>query len=134
MAQDFIKKWDGLLLDDWGCVVSPEYNKFQNAMVRELKRIAKSIGAEIVEYYKGHYDLHAFFKRGDHYVYFSYSTGIMHPRSMVVLSSRSYCGPVLIRTAADDNDYRGGSNNYCAFSELGQRVDYLLNTNHRPSF
>lgn len=134
MAENFIKKWDGLFLEDWGSVVSPEYKKFQNAMVRELRRIAKSIGAEISTSHKGHYDLSAFFKRGDHYVYFSYSTSVTHPRSMVVLSSRSFCGPVLIRTAADDNDYRGGSNNFCSFSELGQRVDYLLNNNHKPSF
>ena len=46
MAENFIKKWDGLFLEDWGSVVSPEYKKFQNAMVRELRRIAKSIGAD----------------------------------------------------------------------------------------
>lgn len=125
---NFIKKYDGKYLLDAGASVSREYAGFQNAMKRDLKAMAEEIGAELVSYSKGHYDQFAFFHRNGHYVYFHYSR--IWERSTPDLTGASgltcYC-----RTAANAKDYRGGSNNHCAYTEVKSVVDRLLNEEHR---
>ena len=120
-VKNFIKKWHGRTLEDWGSVVSPEYHSFQVSFFNAMRKIAKGIGAEVVKPSYGHYDMSGFIKRGDKYVYFNYS----------------HCGndsascPLLIRTAANEKDYRGGSNNYAAFEVCENMIEKLLNTEHR---
>lgn len=128
---DFIKKYDGKLLDDAGCAVSKEYNNFQNAMKRDLQAIANEIGANMVWYSKGHYDQDAMFERNGKYCYFHYSV-IGGYRSKVDLTGRNSFPSVLVRTAAHAKDYRGGHNNHIAYSDVKRWVDNLLNTEHKP--
>ena len=132
----FIKKWHGRILEDDGCYVSKEYNSFQNAFKRIMATIAESLDAELVGYSKGHYDMSGFIKRGDKYVYFSYSSALSGPRSQVLLKHRcmfdSGCAsPMLFRTAADDRDFRGGMNNFHAFEGCEELIENLLNQEHK---
>lgn len=125
---NFIKKYDGKPLEDWGTSVSKEYSNFQNAMKRDLKAMAEEIGAELVDYHKGHYDQSAFFHRNGHYVYFCYSN--FTNRSTPNLTSTSGM-PCYCRTAANAKDYHGGTNNHCAYTDVKSVVDRLLNEEHR---
>ena len=129
-VKSFIKKWHGRTLEDWGSVVSPEYHSFQVSFFNAMRKIAKGIGAEVINPSYGHYDMSGFIKRGDKYVYFNYSH--CGNRTQVLLKGAYYgvsC-PLLIRTAANEKDYRGGSNNYVAFEVCENMIEKLLNTEH----
>lgn len=125
---DFFKKWNGKVLQDCGAYVSKEFNSFQNAFKREMNKIAEEIGATLVAYSKGHYDMSGFFERNGHYVYFSYSNYCCEGRNVVNLTNNSV---ILVRTAENAKDYRGGRNNNVSFDTMKETVDELLNQEHR---
>ena len=131
----FIKKWHGRVLQDDGCYVSKEFKSFQTAFGNAMKKIAESLNAEVVDYSKGHYDMSGFIKRGEHYVYFSYSASLSGPRSSCILKDddnfRGCCAPMLFRTAAHAKDYTGGINNFRSFEGCEELIDKLLNQEHR---
>ena len=122
----FFKKWNGKQLQDCGSYVSKEFISFQTAFRNEVKRICAEIGAELVAFRGGHYDMSGFICRNGHFVYFCYSN--YRNRTKVDLTSRQafYC-----RTAANENDYRGGINNNVPFTDAKETFDRLLNTEHR---
>ena len=125
----FIRKWNGRTLQDDGCVVSKEFHSFQVAFMNAMRKIASSLGGELVNHSYGHYDMSGFIKRGDNYVYFSYSS---LDRTYVQLkntnlSLNGWYAPLLIRKAKDAKDYRGETNNYAAFDRCEILIDRLLN-------
>jgi len=133
----FIKKWDGRTLQDDGCRVSKEFHSFQIAFMNAMRKIAASLGGEVVNPCYGHYDMSGFVKRGDRYVYFSYSNACNYGgRNYAALTdhhSTGYClPPMLIRTAAHDHDWTGGANNNTYFNMCETMIDDLLNTPHKP--
>lgn len=119
----FIKKWNNKYLADDGAWVSKEFNAFQNAFKREMDKLAQSIGATLVRFSKGHYDVCGFIERNGKYVYFDYSSALCGSRSTPMLTSSTamYC-----RTAEHDKDYRGGYNNFTSFVECKDLIDRLL--------
>ena len=130
----FIKKWHGRTLQDDGAWVSKEFKSFQTAFGNAMKKIADSLGGEVVNYSKGHYDMSGFIKRGDKFVYFSYDNSIGNGgRSHVNLKFCDgwFCdgwhSPLLIRTAKHERDYTGGRNNYESFEHCEELIDKLLN-------
>lgn len=131
--KSFIRKWNGKTLQDDGCVVSKEFHSFQVAFFNAMRKIADSIGAEVVKPSYGHYDMSGFVKRGDRYVYFSYSN--CGNRTHVVLKGDmaqygALC-PMFVRTAANDRDYRGGYNNWTTMETCEELIDRLLNKEHK---
>jgi len=130
----FIKKWNGRTLQDDGCYVSKEFHSFQVAFMNTMRKVANSLDAELVNHSYGHYDMSGFIKRGDRYVYFSYDNGCGHGgRTHVVLKDQmtTWTCPLLIRTAADSKDFRGGGNHYTSFERCQEMINDLLNTEHR---
>lgn len=125
-VSSFIRKWHGRRLQDDGCYVSKEFHSFQVAFFNAMRKIAKGLGAEVVNPLYGHYDMSGFIKRGDKYVYFSYSS---LDRTYVQLKDNSswHC-PLLIRTAKHERDFTGGTNNYAAFDRCEILIDRLLNS------
>lgn len=124
----FFKKWNGRVLEDWCTSVSKEFNSFQNAFKREMNNIAEEIGATLVSYSKGYYDMSGFFERNGHYVYFHYCNYCCGGRNVVNLTDNSV---MCARTAKNAKDYRGGCNNDVSFDTLKETVDHLLNQEHR---
>lgn len=131
----FIRKWNGLTLEDDGCHVSKEFHSFQVAFFNAMRKIAASLGGELVNHSYGHYDMSGFIKRGDKYVYFNYSSSLCGGRTHVTLKETSlYSGPaspMYFRTAANEKDYRGGSNNFESFENCEQLIDKLLKQEHK---
>lgn len=132
----FIRKWNGRTLQDDGAYVSKEFHSFQVAFMNAMRKIANSLGGELVNHSYGHYDMSGFIKRGDKYVYFNYSNSLGHGgRNHVSLKETSLysmgcCSPMYFRTAANEKDYRGGSNNFHAFENCEELIDKLLNQEH----
>ncbi len=123
MATTFIRKWNNKHLADDGAYVSKEFNTFQNAFKREMDKMAQSIGATLVRFGKGHYDMYGFIERGGKYVYFDYSSALCGSRStpMLTNSHAMFC-----RTAENEKDYRGGCNNFTSFEKCIEVIDRLL--------
>lgn len=124
----FINKWNGRTLQDDGSRVSKEFHSFQIAFFNAMKKIAQSLGAEMVKHSYGHYDMDGFIKRGQNCVYFSYSNGIGEGgRTHVVLKgSGSWYSPLLLRTAKDERDFHGGRNNYESVENCEAMINHLL--------
>jgi hypothetical protein len=125
-VSSFIRKWHGRRLQDDGCYVSKEFHSFQVSFFNAMKKIAKGIGAEVINPSYGHYDMSGFIKRGDKYVYFDYSA---LDRTYVQLKDNSsWHQPLLIRTAKHEKDFTGGANNYASFERCEILIDRLLNS------
>ena len=126
----FIKKWNGRTLQDDGSVVSKEYRSFQTAFINAMKKIAASLGGEVVNTSKGHYDVSGFIKRGDKFVYFIYDNGLsIHGRTYIALKGGMDCGchgAMLVRKADNEHDYRGHTNNFPAFERCEVLIERLL--------
>lgn len=111
-----IERWVGYEFES-SSETTPEFVAF----VKDLKKHIKSElpeGSELVEFSKGHFYVSGFVKRNSNYVYFSISD-VRHFRD-------SWYDNILIRTAKDEKDYTGGSNNSTSLKEFKKNVDYLL--------
>lgn len=117
----FIKKYDGMKISDAGAYVSADFKKFQSAMKREVKRLAEGIGATLVSFSSGHYDMSWFVERDGKCVYGSYSR--LGYRSVPDLTSEGVC---YVRTASNPRDYHGGTNHHCSFENIQEKMDKLL--------
>lgn len=127
----FIKRWHGRTLEDCGIYVSKEFHSFQVSFFNQLRKIAKNNDAELVKPNYGHYDMSCFIKKGDKYVYLSYNNCLNFGRNVVCLkgnnNNNGCLPPMLIRTAHNENDYRGGENNFCHFENCEELINKLLN-------
>lgn len=126
----FIKKYNGKTLRDDGCYLSSEFKGFQTAFINAMKKIAASLGGEVVNTSKGHYDVSGFIKRGDKYVYFDYSNGCgFGGRTHIILKGNNGCyhQPLLIRAARHEKDYTGFTNNFASFDRCETLIERLLN-------
>lgn len=121
MITPFIKKYDGMRISDAGAYVSADFKKFQSAMKREVKRLAEGIGATLVSFSSGHYDMSWFIERDGKCVYGHYSR--LGYRSIPDLTSESTC---YVRTAESPKDYRGGTNHHCTFEDIQEVMNKLL--------
>lgn len=123
MAQTFIQKWHGKSLPDAGAYVSKEYRQFQTALIKEIGRIAESIGAKLVSNIKGHYDTSCFIERDGKFVYIRHCSTLSRNMGCYVKVELDH---ILFRTAKSAKDYTGGTNRYCEFSDLKDEINRLL--------
>ena len=123
-VENLYKKYNGKTLADDLYVVSREYRNFQNAFVRMAKNIAANINAEVVKIIKGYYDGSMFFKRGDKYVYVHYGNSVN--RTHIDFDNNTWSSFIYCRTAKNDRDYTGGTNNFVSLNELADKIDELL--------
>ena len=118
-TEKFIRKWDNSIIEDMGGVCSPSYKAYHKALMAEIGKIASDINGNLVKRNCGHYFSSCFIKHNGKYVYISYDSLI---RTRVCITSGA---SFLIRSAKDENDYTGGSNNYCSLSEISNYVEKL---------
>jgi hypothetical protein len=126
----FIRKWNGRTLEDDGCYVSKEFHSFQVSFFNAMRKIAASLGGEVVNPCYGHYDMCGFVKRGDKYVFFNYDNSCGRGgRSHVALrNDGNWLTPMYCRTAKHDKDWTGGSNNNCYFEDCESVIERLLDS------
>ena len=118
-TEKFIRKWDNSTIEDMCGVCSPSYKAYHKALMAEIEKIASDINGNLVKRNCGHYFSTCFIKHNGKYVYISYESLM---RTRVCLASGA---SFLIRSAKDENDYTGGSNNYCSLSEISNYVEKL---------
>ncbi len=102
-----------------GCYTGDDYKSFQTKYINYLRSICKQNHWQLVNVGKNHYCFSAFIKSAENKcVYISIPD--------VRYFSNEWHDHILIRTAKNETDYRGGFNNYTS-AELSQKVRRGLN-------
>lgn len=103
-----------------GCYTGDDYKSFQTKYINYLKGICANNNWRLVNVGKNHYCFSAFIKGGreNNYVYISISD--------VRYFTNEWYNHILIRTAKNETDYRGGFNNYTNLEDLECDVAKLL--------
>lgn len=103
-----------------GCYTGDDYKSFQTKYINYLKSLCKNNHWRLVNVGKNHYCFSAFIKSAENKcVYISISD--------VRYFSNEWYDHILIRTAENETDYRGGFNNYTTLSDLEGTAAELLN-------
>ena len=103
-----------------GYYTGNDYISFQTKYINFLKTICKSNNWKLIKVNKNHYCFSAFIKGGteNKYVYISISD--------VRYFSNDWYNHILIRTAKNEVDYRGGFNHYTTLEKLEGKICELL--------
>ncbi len=113
-----LKKYIGYEFSS-GCYTGDDYKTFQTKYINFLKAICKQNHWQLVNVGRNHYCFSAFIKSAENKcVYVSISD--------VRYFSNEWYDHILIRTAKDEQDYRGGFNNYTTLDGLEGVVADLL--------
>lgn len=103
-----------------GCYTGDDYKSFQTKYINYLKSVYKNNNWRLLNVGKNHYCFSAFIKSAENKcVYISISD--------VRYFSNEWYDHILIRTAENETDYRGGFNNYTTLSDLEGTAAELLN-------
>ena len=100
------------------CNRTEQYEEFERACKRELKKQCVRFGIGIHCFHQNHFEWSAVLEKGSKFVYVSMSD---------VRFWKNWYSDVLIRTMAHPTDWRGGSNNYCSFDKIAETADKLFN-------
>ena len=102
-----------------GCYTGEDYKSFQTKYINYLKAMCKENHWKLVNVSKNHYCFSAFIKSSENKcVYLSISD--------VRYFSNEWYNHILVRTAKNEVDYRGGFNNYTTLEKLDNTVAKLL--------
>ena len=101
-----------------GCTTGEDYKEFERKYINYLKKLCESYGWELIKPHKGHYELSAFIKKKEEYVYLSISDVRFFPNE--------WHDHILVRTAKNENDYHGGRNHYSTISYLPVMIHRLF--------
>ena len=114
-----LKKYIGYEFSS-GCYTGDNYKSFQTKYINYLRSICKNNNWRLVNVGKNHYCFSAFIKSAESKcVYISISD--------VRYFSNEWYDHILIRTAENETDYRGGFNNYTTLFDLEGTAAELLN-------
>ena len=103
-----------------GCYTGDDYKSFQTKYINYLRSICKNNHWQLVNVGRNHYCFSAFIKSAENKcVYISISD--------VRYFSNEWYNHILIRTAENETDYRGGFNNHTTLSDLEATAAELLN-------
>lgn len=112
-----IEKWLDYSFES-SSVTTPEYKQFEREIKSYIKK-SLSTTLELSNWLSGHFEFSGFIKNKitGLFVYFSGSD--------VRIGQNAWYADLLIRTAENENDYTGGSNNSCQLSELSKKAEEL---------
>ena len=107
-----------------GCYTGEDYKSFQTKYINYLKTICNNNNWRLVNVGRNHYCFSAFIKGGteNKCVYISISD--------VRYFNNDWYKHILIRTAKNEVDYRGGFNNYTTLDDLEGTITEMLNELH----
>ena len=129
--QEFVKKWNGVSVEDDGCYMSGEGKRFVTQFRNALK---KDLPDAEITIKPGHYDLYGFVSENGHTAYVSYNI----PRYGLPVNTVSYTGQQEIRriiradriTSADSGSFPGTCAGCWRYrhdrNQTGNKVSLLL--------
>ena len=116
-----IDKYDGTIIQDDGPCKSIEFKQFAKDLKKELKQIDEF---RLVDVTVGHYYVSGFLEKEGKYVYFSFD--VPRGNQVMDMSKTDAFNGVLIRTAKNPKDYKGGHNNFTNFYRFVEDVNNLF--------
>ena len=104
----------------WGDYTHANFFKgyFIPIVRKEFKALAKKIGAGI-SFSPNYFEWSAFFVKDGKYIY-------VHVGDVRYNVGGNWYDNVLFRTAKNEKDFSGGSNNYCSYEELAEELSDLF--------
>lgn len=116
---NFMKKWYGKRIEDYGPTTSPEYRQFQKEYKALLKNIGNDIEMQLHSFNPNHYEFSAVMQSNitDKFYYISISD--------VRYWTNEWANKILYRTMEHDKDWRGGSNHQSTLGELMENLEEL---------
>jgi hypothetical protein len=132
--ETFKNYYQNKTIEDWGAYMSDDAKKFakdfKNTLQNELKNFWRT--SKLVKFSIGHYEVSGFIhnEEDDVYCYFSYDI----PRYERPINFNTYnlMESVLVRTCKNDNDYKGGANQFASirmFPSLVRRILQITSGN-----
>jgi len=109
-----IESWLGYTFES-SSMRTPEYSQFERQIKNYIKKLLDK-NLELIAWSKQHFEFSGFIKNKltDKLVYFSCSDVRFFPDA--------WYNNLLIRTAENEKDYTGGSNDYCKLLNLSQKA------------
>lgn len=102
-----------------GPYTGQDYRTFQNKYISYLRKLCKQSGWEFVKANRNHYCFTAFIKDDrSQYIYLSISD--------VRYFTNEWYNNILVRNAAHEKDYSGGSNNFTTLPKLQSAITRLF--------
>ena len=103
-----------------GCYTGNDYKTFQTKYINYLRKICKDNNWSLIKVNKNHYCFSAFIKGGteNKCVYISISD--------VRYFNNDWYNHILVRTAKNEVDYKGGFNHYTTLNKLEYKICELL--------
>lgn len=103
-----------------GCYTGEDYKSFQTKYINYLKSMCTENNWQLINVGKNHYCFSAFIKGGieNKYVYISIAD--------VRYFANEWYNHILVRTAKNEVDYKGGFNNFVTLENLESKVASLL--------
>lgn len=118
----FIKKYDGKVIEDDGCVMSTEARRFVTAFRTMLK---SELPDCTIKMHAGHYDLSGFvIAPSEKITYISYF--IQRGNLPLDFARTDPMGAVLYRSAQSDKDFHGGPNHFCAVARIKDLCTFAM--------
>lgn len=114
-----LEKWEGFTFES-SSGLTDEFASFSREFKKHIQKICGS-EYQLVNFSRGHFEVSGFIKRNSNgkMVYFSTSD--------VRFSQDNWLNGVLVRTAENEKDYTGGSNNFYSLGRLNEAFDSLTN-------
>ena len=120
--EEFIRKYVGRVLDDWGVACSTEFktfaNNFKNALYREFPE------STIYGFQANCYILSGFLKTKKKLVYISYN----YPRKKAFdpKCGHGFSDRICVRQAKDRKDFKGSRKYFCDFYHLAETIKAMM--------
>lgn len=103
------------------CYTTEDYLAFQNKYISYLRSLFKQHDFKIIKVMRNHYEFSMFVEVNNTVVYLSISD--------VRYFQNEWYNHILIRTAKDENDYRGNTNHYTNLPDLIENIKKLIGEN-----
>lgn len=120
MIRTNIEKWLDYDFEPVECKTGKDFASFSRSFKREIKLQMDEIGCEIVGYIKGYFYISGFIYNttNDKYMYFSIPD--------VRYDKDKWYSNILIRTAENAKDFRGGYNQYTTLNNFANKAVQIL--------
>ena len=119
-----LKKYNRHQFEDWGITCSDDYKAFSRAFKKYVADEGKEYGWTVAYYNCNHYDTSMMVKNNDgKFVYISYMWDRYSP---VDIHASGCMNGILVRTAAHEKDWHGGTNHFTSFADLGNEISRIF--------
>lgn len=113
------KQYLGRRFVNGGGYTTKEYDTFQTKYINYLRSLCRENGWTLMKPLKGHYEFSVFIKdQNGYFVYFAISD--------VRFWQDQWYNHILIRSAKDDKDYRGGYNQYTDLPDIVKNIQRIF--------